>query len=180
MDRIKAEERVNELNELLRNYGHAYYVLDKPAVPDAVYDQLLNELIDLETLYPDLVFPDSPTQRVGGTPIANFAKVTHERPMLSLSNVFGEEDLREFDKRVRSGAGDNIEYVCELKIDGLAVSLMYEDGNFVKGATRGDGRIGEDITVNLRTIRAIPLKLKQPVTLEVRGEVFMPKNPSTP
>ncbi|MBD8016641.1 NAD-dependent DNA ligase LigA [Planococcus wigleyi] len=175
MDRIKAEERVNELNELLRNYGHAYYVLDKPAVPDAIYDQLLNELIDLETLYPDLIFPDSPTQRVGGTPISNFDKVTHERPMLSLSNVFGEEDLREFDKRVRSGAGNGIEYVCELKIDGLAVSLMYEDGKFVKGATRGDGRIGEDITVNLRTIRAIPLKLKQPVTLEVRGEVFMPK-----
>ncbi len=175
MDRLKAEERVNELNEVLRNYGHAYYVLDQPLVPDAIYDQLLNELIDLETLYPDLVFPDSPTQRVGGTPISNVEKVTHERPMLSLSNVFNEDDLREFDKRVRSGAGDTIEYVCELKIDGLAVSLLYEDGQFVKGATRGDGRIGEDITVNLRTIHAIPLKLKDAVTLEVRGEVFMPK-----
>lgn len=175
MDRIKAEQRVSELNELLGNYGHAYYVLDNPMVPDAVYDQLLNELIELETLYPDLVFPDSPTQRIGGAPISNFEKVTHDRPMLSLSNVFGEDDLREFDKRVRNGAGEKIEYVCELKIDGLAVSLIYEDGKFVRGATRGDGRVGEDITVNLRTIRSIPLKLKEPVSLEVRGEVFMPK-----
>lgn len=175
MDRIKAEERVTELNELLRNYGHAYYVLDKPSVPDAVYDQLLNELIELETLYPDLIFPDSPTQRVGGTPLSNFEKVRHERPMLSLSNVFNEEDLRDFDKRVRGGAGDSVEYVCELKIDGLAVSLHYENGKFVRGLTRGDGRVGEDITVNLRTVRSIPLKLKEPVSIEVRGEVFMPK-----
>lgn len=175
MDRIKAEERVTELNELLRNYGHAYYVLDKPSVPDAVYDQLLHELIELETVYPDLIFPDSPTQRVGGTPLSNFEKVRHERPMLSLSNVFNEEDLRDFDKRVRGGAGDSVEYVCELKIDGLAVSLHYEDGKFVRGLTRGDGRVGEDITVNLRTVRSIPLKLKEPVSVEVRGEVFMPK-----
>ncbi|RAZ66058.1 NAD-dependent DNA ligase LigA [Planococcus maitriensis] len=175
MDRIKAEERVIELNELLRTYGHAYYVLDKPSVPDAVYDQLLNELIELENLYPDLIFPDSPTQRVGGTPLSNFEKVRHERPMLSLSNVFNEEDLRDFDKRVRGGAGDSVEYVCELKIDGLAVSLHYDDGKFVRGLTRGDGRVGEDITVNLRTVRSIPLKLKEPVSIEVRGEVFMPK-----
>ncbi|TAA71786.1 NAD-dependent DNA ligase LigA [Planococcus salinarum] len=175
MDRIKAEQRVSELNELLGTYGHAYYVEDKPVVPDAVYDQLLNELIELETLYPDLVFPDSPTQRVGGAAISNFEKVTHARPMLSLSNVFGEEDLREFDKRVRNGAGDEVDYVCELKIDGLAVSLIYENGKFVRGATRGDGRVGEDITVNLRTIKSIPLKLKEPVSLEVRGEVFMPE-----
>ncbi|WP_422122620.1 NAD-dependent DNA ligase LigA [Planococcus sp. X10-3] len=175
MDRIKAEQRVSELNELLSAYGHAYYVLDNPKVPDAVYDQLLNELIELETLYPDLVFPDSPTQRVGGAPISNFEKVNHVRPMLSLSNAFGEDDLQEFDKRVRNGAGEKVEYVCELKIDGLAVSLIYDNGKFVRGATRGDGRVGEDITVNLRTIRSIPLKLKEPVSLEVRGEVFMPK-----
>lgn len=175
MDRIQAEQRVIELNDQLRSYGHAYYVLDKPAVPDAVYDQLLNELIELETLYPDLIFPDSPTQRVGGAPISGFDKVAHALPMLSLSNVFNEEDILEFDKRVRNGAGEGIEYVCELKIDGLAVSLIYEDGQFVRGATRGDGRIGEDITVNLRTVRAIPLKLKKKVSLEVRGEVFMPK-----
>ncbi|MFP8784134.1 NAD-dependent DNA ligase LigA [Planococcus plakortidis] len=175
MDRIKAEERVTELNDLLRNYGHAYYVLDKPSVPDAVYDQLLNELIELENLYPDLIFPDSPTQRVGGSPLSNFEKVRHERPMLSLSNVFNEEDLRDFDKRVRSGAGDSVEYVCELKIDGLAVSIHYENGKFVRGLTRGDGRTGEDITANLRTVRSIPLKLNEPVSIEVRGEVFMPK-----
>lgn len=175
MDRIKAEERVTELNELLGKYGHAYYVLDNPEVPDAVYDQLLNELIELENLYPDLIFPDSPTQRVGGAPQSNFEKVRHERPMLSLSNVFNEDDLRDFDKRVRGGAGDSVEYVCELKIDGLAVSLIYEDGKLVRGSTRGDGRVGEDITVNLRTVRSIPLKLKQAVSIEVRGEVFMPK-----
>ncbi|PSL25529.1 DNA ligase (NAD+) [Planomicrobium soli] len=175
MDRIEAEQRVIELNDQLRGYGHAYYVLDKPAVPDAVYDQLMNELIGLETMYPDLIFPDSPTQRVGGTPLSNFDKVTHDQPMLSLSNAFNEEDIRDFDRRVRSAAGDEVEYVCELKIDGLAVSLTYEDGKFVRGATRGDGRIGEDITVNLRTVRTIPLKLKKPVAIEVRGEVFMPK-----
>ncbi len=175
MDRIQAEQRVIELNETLRTYGHAYYVLDKPEVPDTVYDQLLNELIELENLYPDLIFPDSPTQRVGGDPISNFEKVTHSSPMLSLSNVFNEEDIREFDKRVRSGASDTIEYVCELKIDGLAVALHYENGQFVRGATRGDGRVGEDITVNLRTVRTIPLKLKEAVDIEVRGEVFMPK-----
>lgn len=175
MDRIKAEQRVTELNEQLQQYGHAYYVLDKPAVPDAVYDQLLNELIELEELFPDLVFPDSPTQRVGGEPLANFQKVTHEQPMLSLSNAFNEEDLRDFDKRARSSAGENISYVCELKIDGLAVSLVYEEGRFVRGATRGDGRVGEDITANLRTVQSIPLRLKESISLEVRGEVFMPK-----
>src|SRR5690606_2357523 len=111
MDRLKAEQRVIELNEQLRGYGHAYYVLDKPAVPDSVYDQLLHELIELETLYPDLIFPDSPTQRVGGTPISGFEKVTHDQPMLSLSNVFNEQDIRDFDKRVRNGAGENIQYV---------------------------------------------------------------------
>lgn len=175
MDRIQAEQRVIELNEQLRGYGHAYYVLDKPAVPDSVYDQLLHELIELEMLYPDLIFPDSPTQRVGGTPISGFEKVTHDQPMLSLSNVFNEQDIRDFDKRVRNGAGDNIQYVCELKIDGLAVSLIYENGQFARGATRGDGRIGEDITANLRTVRTIPLKIKESVSIEVRGEVFMPK-----
>ncbi|AQQ52446.1 NAD-dependent DNA ligase LigA [Planococcus lenghuensis] len=175
MDRLQAEQRVEQLNKQLREYGHAYYVLDRQAVPDAVYDQLLHELIDLETQYPDLVFPDSPTQRVGGEPLSGFSKVTHAYPMLSLSNVFGEEDLREFDRRVRSGASGEVEYVCELKIDGLAVSLLYEDGKFIRGATRGDGRVGEDISANLRTIRSVPLKLNETATIEVRGEAFMPK-----
>lgn len=169
------EKRVAELNRLLHEYGHAYYVLDKPLVSDAVYDQLLNELIALEKENPSLIYPDSPTQRVGGAPLQGFKKVTHNYPMLSLSNAFGEEDLRDFDRKIRQSIGNNFSYVCELKIDGLAISLRYENGVFVQGATRGDGTVGEDITANLKTIRAIPLRLKDPVTIEVRGEAYMPK-----
>ena len=169
------EKRVAELNQLLHEYGHAYYVLDKPVVSDAVYDQLLKELIALENENPSFILPDSPTQRVGGKPLQGFNKVTHNYPMLSLSNAFGEEDLRDFDRKIRQAIGDNLSYVCELKIDGLAISLRYENGVFVQGATRGDGTVGEDITANLKTIRAIPLRLKEPVTIEVRGEAYMPK-----
>ncbi len=169
------ENRVAELNKLLHEYGHAYHVLDKPLVPDAVYDQLLHELITLEKAHPSLIYPDSPTGRVGGAPLQGFKKVTHTYPMLSLSNAFGEEDLRDFDRKIRQAIGDDFSYVCELKIDGLAISLRYENGIFVQGATRGDGTVGEDITANLRTIRAIPLRLKEPVTIEVRGEAYMPK-----
>ncbi|MFC7687375.1 NAD-dependent DNA ligase LigA [Ureibacillus sp. GCM10028918] len=169
------EKRIAELNKLLHEYGHAYYVLDNPLVPDAVYDQLLHELIALEKANPSLIYPDSPTNRVGGSPLQGFKKVTHTYPMLSLSNAFGEEDLRDFDRKIRQAIGDNFSYVCELKIDGLAISLRYENGVFVQGATRGDGTVGEDITANLRTIRAIPLRLKEPVTIEVRGEAYMPK-----
>lgn len=170
------EKRVAELNKLLHEYGHAYYVLDKPLVPDAVYDQLLHELLALEKANPSLIYPDSPTNRVGGSPLQGFKKVTHTYPMLSLSNAFGEEDLRDFDRKIRQAIGDSFSYVCELKIDGLAISLRYENGVFVQGATRGDGTVGEDITANLKTIRAIPLRLKEPVTIEVRGEAYMPKN----
>lgn len=169
------EKRVAELNQLLHEYGHAYHVLDKPLVSDAVYDQLLNELIALEKENPTLIYNDSPTQRVGGAPLQGFRKVTHTYPMLSLSNAFGEEDLRDFDRKIRQAIGDDFSYVCELKIDGLAISLRYENGVFVQGATRGDGTVGEDITANLKTIRAIPLRLKQPLTIEVRGEAYMPK-----
>ncbi|MFJ8520238.1 NAD-dependent DNA ligase LigA [Lysinibacillus xylanilyticus] len=169
------EQRVVELNKLLHEYGHAYYVLDKPVVADSVYDQLLHELIALEEANPSLIYPDSPTQRVGGAVIEGFKKVTHDYPMLSLSNAFNEEDLREFDRKVRQAIGDNFSYVCELKIDGLAISLKYDNGVFVQGATRGDGVVGEDITANLKTIRAIPLRLKEPLTIEVRGEAYMPK-----
>lgn len=169
------EKRVAELNKLLHEYGHAYHVLDKPLVSDAIYDQLLNELIALEKENPSLIYPDSPTQRVGGTPLEGFNKVTHTYPMLSLSNAFGEEDLRDFDRKIRQAIGNDFSYVCELKIDGLAISLRYENGVFIQGATRGDGTVGEDITANLKTIRAIPLRLKQPVTIEVRGEAYMPK-----
>lgn len=169
------EKRVAELNELLTKYGHAYYVLDKPIVSDVEYDSLLHELIALEEQNPDLIYPTSPTHRVGGEILAGFNKVTHTTPMLSLSNAFNEEDLRDFDRKIRQAIGDDFSYVCELKIDGLAISLRYEDGVFVQGATRGDGTTGEDITMNLKTIRSIPLRLTHPLSIEVRGEAYMPK-----
>lgn len=176
MERQTAEKRIEELRGLLNQYSHEYYVLDHPTVPDAEYDRLLNELIQLEEAYPDMLTPDSPTQRVGGQVLDMFQKVTHEIPMLSLGNAFNEASLRDFDRKVRQAVGDQYEYVCELKIDGLAVSLKYENGVFIQGSTRGDGTTGEDITANLKTIHSIPLRLPQPLSLEVRGEVFMPKN----
>lgn len=169
------EARVKELHNLLNQYNYEYHVLDKPSVPDAEYDGLLRELIGIEEDHPELKTPDSPTQRVGGTILDMFEKVQHRIPMLSLGNAFNEEDLRDFDRRVRQGAGEGVSYVCELKIDGLAVSLRYEDGMFVQGATRGDGTTGEDITSNLKTIRSIPLRLPESVDIEVRGEAFMPR-----
>ncbi|AYC30300.1 NAD-dependent DNA ligase LigA [Paenisporosarcina cavernae] len=175
MNPEELKQRVKELHQQLHDMGYAYYVLDKPIVSDAVYDQYLNELISIEEQNPDLILPDSPTQRVGGKVLEGFQKVTHRYPMLSLANAFGRDDLDEFDRRIRAVIGDNVEYVCELKIDGLAISLQYEDGAFVQGATRGDGQIGEDITENLRTIRSIPLRLKENVSIEVRGEAYMPK-----
>ncbi|MBS7345403.1 MAG: NAD-dependent DNA ligase LigA [Caryophanon sp.] len=170
------EQRVAELNKLLHEYGHAYYVMDNPVVPDSVYDQLLHELIELEAQNPSLIYPDSPTQRVGGTVLAGFEKVEHTTRMLSLSNAFNEEDLRDFDRKIREAIGEQVSYVCELKIDGLAIALRYENGVFMQGATRGDGSVGEDITANLKTIKAIPLRLNEPVTIEVRGEAYMPKS----
>jgi DNA ligase (NAD+) len=175
MDLQNAEKKINELRSLLNQYGYEYYVLDSPSISDAEYDRMYHELVQLEKDYPDLVTSDSPTQRVGGQILEMFNKVQHESPMLSLGNAFGEADLRDFDRRVRQAVGDTISYVCELKIDGLAISLKYENGLFVQGATRGDGETGEDITANLKTIRSIPLHLKEPVTLEVRGEAYMPK-----
>lgn len=175
MDMKQAEKRIKELQEVLTQYGYEYYVLDKPTISDHEYDQLLRELISLENQFPQFITPDSPTQRVGGAVLEGFKKVEHRVPMLSLSNAFNEQDLRDFDRRVRQALGEDYEYVCELKIDGLAISLRYENGKFVQGATRGDGTVGEDITVNLRTVKSIPLKLKENVTIEVRGECFMPK-----
>lgn len=175
MDRQSAGKRINELHELLNQYNYEYHVLDKPSVPDSEYDQLLRELIELEDQFPDLKTADSPSQRVGGAMLDAFEKVEHRTPMLSLGNAFNEEDLRDFDRRVRQAVGDDFSYVCELKIDGLAVSLRYEDGVFAQGATRGDGSIGEDITSNLKTIRSIPLKISEKISFEVRGEAFMPK-----
>lgn len=175
MDLQLAEKKVKDLHNLLNQYNYEYHVLDQPSVPDAEYDRLMRDLIELEEQFPELKTEDSPTQRVGGEILDMFEKVEHQSQMLSLGNAFIEQDLRDFDRRVRQGAGENVSYVCELKIDGLAVSLRYENGLFILGATRGDGSIGENITANLKTIRSIPLRLKENVTMEVRGEAFMPR-----
>jgi DNA ligase (NAD+) len=168
------EKRIIELRQIINEHNHLYHVLDRPSITDYEYDRLLHELVQLETEHPEFITFDSPTQRVGAVPLPHFDKVDHRVPMLSLGNAFDESGLREFDRRVRAGSGVNeVSYVCEMKIDGLAVSLTYENGLFVRGATRGDGTTGEDITQNLRTIRSLPLRLKHPITLDVRGEAFL-------
>ncbi|PSA88967.1 DNA ligase [Bacillus atrophaeus] len=175
MDKEAAKRRAEDLRSTINQYSYEYYTLDEPSVPDSEYDKLMQELLDLEEEHPDLRTPDSPTQRVGGAVIDAFQKVRHGTPMLSLGNAFNAEDLRDFDRRVCQAVGDDVAYNVELKIDGLAVSLRYEDGYFVRGATRGDGTTGEDITENLKTIRNIPLKMKRNLSIEVRGEAYMPK-----
>lgn len=176
MDRLTAVTKIAELMNSIERHNRLYHEEDRPEISDQEYDQLVRDLIELEARFPELAQPDSPTKRVGGAPLPFFEKVVHKTPMLSLGNAFGEDDLRDFDRRVRQAVGSQaVRYVCELKIDGLAVSLHYENGLFVKGATRGDGTTGEDITQNLRTIRSIPLRLSRPLTLEVRGEAYMPK-----
>lgn len=177
MLREQAAERIEELRRQIRHHDHRYYVLDDPEISDEAYDALMRELEALEAAFPDLVTPDSPTRRVGGRPAEGFAQVRHAVPMLSLANVFDEQELREFDQRVRAGLGvDQVEYVCELKIDGLSISLHFAGGAYLRAATRGDGEIGEDVTANVRTIRSVPLRLlgDAPRRVEVRGEVFMP------
>jgi len=173
--------QVQALRAEIQEHNYRYYALDEPKIPDAQYDRLLRELQDLEARYPELITPDSPTQRVGQTPLSAFASVTHELPMLSLDNAFNEEELLAFDQRLRDRLQDgaDIEYACEPKLDGIAVSLLYRDGLLVRGATRGDGATGEDITQNVRTIDSIPLRLRgrgHPSVLEVRGEIYMPKS----
>lgn len=172
------QDKITELRTTLRHHEYLYHVLDAPDIPDAEYDRLMRELRALEEQHPDLITPDSPTQRVGAAPLTAFEQVRHEVPMLSLDNVFDEAGYLAFNKRVqdRLKSSDEITFCCELKLDGLAVSLLYEDGLLVRAATRGDGTTGENITANVRTIRAIPLRLKGdniPARLEVRGEVFM-------
>ncbi len=174
------EQRLNELRATLRHHEYLYHVLDAPELPDAEYDRLMRELRELEAQHPELVTADSPTQRVGAGPLAAFSQIRHEVPMLSLDNVFDEESFLAFNKRVqdRLNSSDKLTWCCELKLDGLAVSILYENGVLVSAATRGDGTTGEDITSNVRTIRAIPLKLHGdniPARLEVRGEVFLPR-----
>src|SRR5215831_11991924 len=169
MTKTEARERVDELASQLREHDHRYYVLDKPTISDAAYDKLMRELKALEEEHPELRLPDSPTQRVSGGLRAGFKKVKHLRPLLSLDSLMDEGEVREFDERVKRGlgleseglfAGEQIEYMAEPKFDGLSIELVYEDGVFVRGSTRGDGEVGEDATENLRTIRAIPLRLR--------------------
>ncbi len=171
----EAAKRAEELRTRLNQWSREYYVEDKPTVEDYVYDKEYAELVAIEEQYPDLITSDSPTQRVGGKVLEGFEKVTHDIPLYSLNDVFSKEELIAFDQRVQKAVGRVVDYCCELKIDGLSVSLRYEDGNFVRGATRGDGTVGENITENLKTVRSVPIKLKEPMNIEVRGECFMPK-----
>ncbi len=176
----KAFQRVTELRKQLAHHNYQYYVLDNPEIPDIEYDRLFRELQQLEAEHPELITLDSPTQRVGGAPLKGFDEVKHEIPMLSLGNVFSDEELADFDRRVRDGLGiDEVVYAAEPKLDGLAISIRYENGVLVRAATRGDGTTGEDVTQNVRTIDAVPLKLygdDYPKVLEVRGEVYMPRD----
>jgi len=174
------QQRVNELRDTINKHNYQYYALDDPSIPDAEYDRLIRELQQLEKQYPELVSEDSPTQRVGAKPLAGFSQVSHEVPMLSLDNVFNAKDLRGFEQRIRDrlGRSDPITFTCEPKLDGAAVSLLYRFGRLERGATRGDGVVGEDITHNVRTIPSIPLVLigdNFPDVLEIRGEIYMPR-----
>lgn len=172
----EAKLRAEEITRQVERWSYEYYVLDNPSVPDSEYDKLMNELIALEKQYPELVTPLSPTQRVGGTVLDEFQKIRHKRMMLSLANAFGEHDLRDFDKKVRDViGGDKVEYMCEMKIDGLAMSLDFVDGKINYAATRGDGTEGEDVTNNVLTIHSIPTRVDETRPFEVRGEVYMPK-----
>ena len=177
----KAASRVDTLRSEINRHNHLYHSLDAPEISDAAFDKLFQELKQLEADHPQLATDDSPTQRVGAEPLKSFSQITHELPMLSLDNAFGEDDMRDFDRRVKTrlGTDTSIEYACEPKIDGVAVSLLYVDGRLVQGATRGDGITGEDITANVRTIESVPLRLLgkgYPARLEVRGEIYFPRS----
>ncbi|HIE13127.1 MAG TPA: NAD-dependent DNA ligase LigA, partial [Desulfotomaculum sp.] len=175
--REEAKRRIEELRREIEYHNYRYYVLDAPVISDAEFDRLVTELSALEKAYPEFITPNSPTQRVGGEPREGFATVRHTVPLLSLANAFNPEELREFDRRVRAALREEVSYVVEPKIDGLAVSLTYKNGEFVQGATRGDGETGEDITPNLRTVRSLPLRFLKdaPAVIEVRGEAYMSK-----
>jgi len=176
----KSARRAAELRAELAEHNYRYHVLDEPVIPDSVYDQLFRELVDLETRFPELIVPDSPTQRVGAAPVPGFGEVRHGTPMLSLENAFSAEDVENFDRRLRErlGTEDELQYSAEPKLDGAAINLWYENGELIRAATRGDGTIGEDVTHNVRTIRSVPLRLRGkafPARIEVRGEIFMPR-----
>src|ERR1700746_4038709 len=178
-----AEKKIEALREKIRHHEHLYYVLDNPEISDAEFDKLMQQLKDLEAEHPSLVTPDSPTQRVGGKPREGFVKVRHSTPMLSLDNTYNEEELRDWERRVHELTGrSEVDYVCELKLDGMSLALIYEDGKLVRGVTRGDGSVGEDVTLNVRTVRSVPLSIPKeklqkagiPANFEVRGELLMP------
>ncbi|HET6181559.1 MAG TPA: NAD-dependent DNA ligase LigA [Candidatus Sulfotelmatobacter sp.] len=177
------EKKIEALREKIRHHEYLYYVLDKPEISDGDFDKLMQQLKDLEAEHPSLVTPDSPSQRVGGKPREGFVKVQHSSPMLSLDNTYNEEELRDWERRVHELSGrSDVDYVCELKLDGMSLALVYEDGTLVRGVTRGDGSVGEDVTLNIRTVRSIPLSIPKdslkkagiPVNFEVRGELLMP------
>lgn len=175
MSEEQAQKAAEELRSKLNKWADEYYTYDAPSVEDSVYDQTYQQLVDLETHFPAIVTPDSPTQKVGDRTLPGFTKIPHEIPMLSLGDVFSIAELKDFADRLTVNDGVPFEYNCELKIDGLAISLRYENGVFVQGSTRGNGQIGEDITRNLRTIKSIPKRLSRPINIEVRGECYMPK-----
>jgi DNA ligase (NAD+) len=176
MNEPEATARINELTTLINQHNYSYYILSKPSISDMEFDFLLKELEALEKEFPHLASPDSPSQKVGGDITKEFVQVKHKYPMMSLGNTYSEDELRDFDNRIRKSIGDDFEYVCELKYDGLAISLTYENGKLVRAVTRGDGVKGDDVTTNVRTIKSIPHQLKAgdyPDVFEIRGEVFM-------
>src|SRR5215831_13656760 len=177
------DKKIESLREKIRHHEYLYYVVDQPSISDQEFDQLMGQLKDLEAEHPELVTPDSPTRRVGGKPREGFVKVRHSSAMLSLDNTYSEDELRGWERRVHELSGrKDVDYVCELKLDGMSLSLGYDNGHLVRGITRGDGNIGEDVTLNVRTVRSVPLsipkeKLKKagiPLNFEVRGELLMP------
>src|SRR5246127_4901544 len=177
------EKKIEALREQISHHEYQYFVLDRPEISDQDFDKLTKQLQRLEAEHPTLITPDSPTQRVGGKPREGFVKVRHSSPMLSLDNTYNEEELRAWERRVHELSGrSDVDYVCELKLDGMSLSLVYEDGRLVRGVTRGDGTVGEDVTLNVRTVRSIPLfipkerliKAGLPSDFEVRGELLMP------
>src|SRR5277367_5132351 len=176
-------KKIEALREQIRHHEYRYYALDDPEISDAEFDKLMQQLKDLEAAHPELITPDSPTQRVGGKPREGFLKVRHSSPMLSLDNTYNEDELRDWERRVHELSGrSEVDYVCELKLDGMSLALIYEEGKLVRGITRGDGTIGEDVTPNVRTVRSIPLSIPKerlkkasiPADFEVRGELLMP------
>ena len=177
MNRNEAKKKIKKLQEEINYHNYRYYIKNDPIISDYEFDQLLKDLEKLEHQYPDLVTPDSPTQRIGETPLTEFSTVKHKVAMLSLDNTYNYHELREFDTRIRKQL-DNIDYVVEPKIDGAGVALYYENGQLIRGATRGDGIHGDDVTANIKTIRSIPLKIREKTlnTFEVRGEVYLPKS----